>query len=125
MTIVATIEPPVAGPAMKKLLAIALFAAAHAAWAAQPLLTPAELGAQIGQANAPRVIDIRDPAAYGAQHIPGAISAPYGKWRGPADNPGALIDTAKLTELVQSLGLTPATVRTYLRTAYAALGVSN
>ena len=94
---------------MKKLLAIALFAAAHAAWAAQPLLTPAELGAQVGQANAPRVIDIRDPAAYGAQHIPGAISAPYGKWRGPADNPGALIDTAKLTELVQSLGLTPAT----------------
>ena len=95
---------------MKKLLVIATFAtAAHAAWAAQPLLTPAELSAQAAQANAPRVIDIRDPAAYGAQHIPGAISAPYGKWRGPADNPGELIDTPKLTELVQALGLTPAT----------------
>ena len=92
---------------MKKLLALALFATAvHTAWAAQPLLTPAELSAQ---ATPPRVIDIRDPAAYGAQHIPGAVNAPYGKWRGPASNPGELPDSLKLTELVQSLGLTPAT----------------
>ena len=95
---------------MKKLLALALFATAvHTAWAAQPLLTPAELSAQAAQAAPPRVIDIRDPAAYGAQHIPGAVSAPYGKWRGPASNPGELPDGPKLTELLQSLGLTPAT----------------
>ncbi len=77
--------------------------------AAQPLLKPAELTAI--QASAPqlRVIDIRDPQAYGARHIPGAVSAPYGKWRGPATNPGELPDISKLTQLVQSLGLTPAT----------------
>lgn len=95
---------------MKKLLAVAVIAtAAHAAWSAQPLLTPAELATQQTQANAPRVIDIRDPASYSAGHIPGAINAPYGKWRGPADNPGALLDTPKLTELAQSLGLTAST----------------
>lgn len=98
---------------MKKLLALAVFAtAAHvapAAWAAQPLLTPAELKAQTTQATPPRVIDIRDPASYGAQHIPGAVNAPYGKWRGPASNPGELPDLPRLTALVQSLGLTPTT----------------
>src|SRR5690606_19179208 len=50
---------------------------------------------------------IRDAQAYGAQHIPGALNAPYGKWRGPATNPGELPDVSKLTQLVQSLGLTP------------------
>ena len=98
---------------MKKLLALAVFAtAAHvapAAWAAQPLLTPAELKAHTTQATPPRVIDIRDPASYGAQHIPGAVNAPYGKWRGPASNPGELPDLPRLTALVQSLGLTPTT----------------
>ncbi|MBS0293031.1 MAG: sulfurtransferase [Proteobacteria bacterium] len=95
---------------MKKLFALALFAAAaHFAWGAQPLLTPAELSAQVAQSQPLRVIDIRDPASYGAQHIPGAVSAPYGKWRGPAGNPGELLDQAQFTELVQSLGLTPAT----------------
>ena len=95
---------------MKKLLALAALATAfHTAWAAQPLLTPAELSAQQAQASAPRVIDIRDPASYSAQHIPGAINAPYGKWRGPASNPGELLDAPKLTELAQSLGLTAST----------------
>lgn len=95
---------------MKHLLALAVIAtAAHGAWAAQPLLTPAELNAQAAQATPPRVIDIRDPASYGARHIPGAVNAPYGKWRGPASNPGELPDTPKLTALVQSLGLTPST----------------
>ena len=95
---------------MKKLLAFAVLATAfHASWAAQPLLTPAELSAQQAQAGAPRVIDIRDPATYSAQHIPGAVNAPYGKWRGPASNPGELLDAPKLTELAQSLGLTAST----------------
>lgn len=94
---------------MKKFLASALIAsAAQAAVAAPPLLTPAELSAPQAQSAQLRIIDIRDPASYGKQHIPGAISAPYGKWRGPASNPGALPETAKLTDLVQSLGLTPA-----------------
>lgn len=95
---------------MKKMLAFAA-ALTAAQWvaAAQPLLTPAELTAIHTSAPQLRVIDIRDPQSYGAQHIPGAVSAPYGKWRGPATNPGELPDISKLTQLVQSLGLTPAT----------------
>lgn len=94
---------------MKKILAFAVsIAAAGASFAAQPLLTPTELKAQLGQPNL-RVIDIRDPKAYAADHIPGAVNAPYGKWRGPATNPGELPETPQLTALVRSLGLTPET----------------
>ena len=78
------------------------------ALAAQPLLTPAELNASLSKPNV-RVIDIRDPQSYAAGHIPGAVSAPYGQWRGPAGNPGELPALPKLTALVQSLGLTAAT----------------
>ena len=78
------------------------------AWAAQPLLTPAELNASLGKPTV-RVIDIRDPKSYAAGHIPGAVNAPYGQWRGPAVNPGELPALPKLTALVQSLGLTAAT----------------
>lgn len=95
---------------MKKILAFALaLSAGHWAFAAQPLLTPAQLSAIPASTATLRVIDIRDPQAYAKQHIPGAVNAPYGKWRGPATNPGELPDIAKLTQLVQSLGLTPAT----------------
>lgn len=94
---------------MKKFLAFAVsLAAAGAAFAAQPLLAPAELKARLGQPEV-RVIDIRDPQAFAASHIPGAVNAPYGKWRGPASNPGELPELGKLTELVRSLGLTPGT----------------
>lgn len=94
---------------MKKILTFAVaLAAAGLSFAAQPLLTPAELKAQLGAPNL-RVIDIRDAKAYAAQHIPGALNAPYGKWRGAATNPGRLPELPKLTELVRSLGLTPAT----------------
>jgi thiosulfate/3-mercaptopyruvate sulfurtransferase len=75
---------------------------------AQPLLTPQELQPRLGDPNV-RVIDIRDPKAYAAGHIPGAVSAPYGQWRGPATNPGELPALPKLTALVQRLGLTPTT----------------
>jgi thiosulfate/3-mercaptopyruvate sulfurtransferase len=80
-----------------------------AAHAAQPLLSPAELASAQQGAAAPVVIDIREPKLYAEGHIPGALNAPYGKWRGPATNPGELPDLPKLTALVQSLGLTPAT----------------
>jgi thiosulfate/3-mercaptopyruvate sulfurtransferase len=78
------------------------------ALAAPPLLTPAELAARTAGPDV-RVIDIRDAAAYANEHIPGAVSAPYGTWRGPAGNPGELPPLPKLTTLVQRLGLTPAT----------------
>lgn len=88
------------------LLASSWLTAAHAA---QPLLSPAELATAQQSAAAPVVIDIREPRLYAEGHIPGALNAPYGKWRGPATNPGELPDLPKLTALVQSLGLTPAT----------------
>ena len=92
-------------------VASALFASSWltAAHAAQPLLSPAELASAQQGAAAPVVIDIREPKLYAEGHIPGALNAPYGKWRGPATNPGELPDLPKLTALVQSLGLTPAT----------------
>ncbi len=90
------------------LLGLALAPLASVALAAQPLLSPQELQARLSDPNV-RVIDIREPAAYAANHIPGALSAPYAQWRGPATNPGELPHLPKLTTLVQSLGLTPAT----------------
>ena len=78
------------------------------AFAAQPLLTPQELQLRLTDPNV-RVIDIRDTKAYTVGHIPGAVSAPYGQWRGPTTNPGELPTLPKLTALVQSLGLSPAT----------------
>ena len=91
-------------------LVLALSAAAFSAsaCAAQPLLSPAELQAKLSDANV-RVIDIRDPKSYATNHIPGAVNAPYGTWRGPASNPGELPALPNLTTLVQSLGLTPST----------------
>jgi thiosulfate/3-mercaptopyruvate sulfurtransferase len=92
---------------MKNLLVfVSTLAVAGASFGAQALVNPAELNAQLGQADV-RVIDIRDPSAFAAQHIPGAVNAPYGKWRGPASNPGELPPLPKLTALVRSLGLTP------------------
>ena len=93
---------------MKALLIAAALGACMAAHA-QPLMSPAELAAAQHTQPAPVVIDIREPKLYTEGHIPGALNAPYGKWRGPATNPGELPDISKLTTLVQSLGLTPAT----------------
>ena len=90
------------------LLGTASLLTASAALAAPPLLAPAELNALL-KSPAVRVIDIRDPKAYADKRIPGAVSAPYGEWRGPAANPGELPELPKLTALVQRLGLTPAT----------------
>jgi len=80
----------------------------QAAPAVPPLLGAAELQARLAQPEL-RVIDIRSPKVFDAKHIPGALSAPYSSWRGPAANPGELPDLGRLTRLVQRLGLTPAT----------------
>ena len=64
--------------------------AANAYAQAQPLVDEQQLAALI-ELPTVQVIDIRSPEDYAADHISGAISAPYGKWRGPADNPGQLI----------------------------------
>lgn len=88
--------------------ALSLGLAATSTFAAPPLLAPKELQTRLTDPNV-RVIDIRDPKSYAAGHIPGAVNAPYGQWRGPASNPGEMPALPKLTALVQSLGLTPAT----------------
>src|SRR5699024_3002768 len=74
------------------------------ALAAEPLLTPDELSHVDSKADV-TVVDIRSADDYAAGHIPGAVSAPYSQWRGPADNPGKLPSKEDLTRLVRSLGL--------------------
>ncbi|MEC8254977.1 MAG: rhodanese-like domain-containing protein [SAR324 cluster bacterium] len=89
------------------------FAFANSVSGWKPLLSANELN-QILQAHsdAVTVIDIRLPNApdpdssYNAGHIPGALSSPYGNWRGPAENPGKFLSQSQLTTLVQGLGLT-------------------
>lgn len=72
----------------------------------QPLLEAQQLRAALDANPALQIIDIRSPADYAAGHIPNAISAPYGKWRGPANNPGQLADKAHFEQLTRQLGLT-------------------
>lgn len=94
---------------MKNLLAaFTLATVTGLAGAAQPLLE-AQSVATLSDRPDVRVIDIRPPKDYAQGHIEGAVSAPYGRWRGPASNPGELPELNQLTELVQSLGLTPET----------------
>lgn len=76
--------------------------------AAEPLLSAQSVQAGLTVPNTV-LIDIRDPKSYAAGHIAGALSAPYGTWRGPATNPGELPSMDQLTKLVQRLGLTPET----------------
>jgi thiosulfate/3-mercaptopyruvate sulfurtransferase len=81
---------------------------AGAARAAAPLVSPVELLA-LAKAGDVRLVDVRDAQAYALQHLPGAVSAPYARWRGPASNPGLVPALPALTALVQELGLTPDT----------------
>lgn len=72
----------------------------------QPLLEATELNQALSAYPELQIIDIRSPEDYAAGHIPQARSAPYGQWRGPADNPGKLADNAHFQQLVRQLGLT-------------------
>ncbi|WP_297614318.1 sulfurtransferase [uncultured Roseicyclus sp.] len=84
------------------------------AWAnLGPLVTTADLTGAL-QTDPPIILDIRAPRAaegkpnvetYTAGHIPGAINAPYGRFRGPAENPGQPPSEADLTTLLRELGL--------------------
>lgn len=75
------------------------------AFAAQPLVTAAELAA--AKADSKRVIiDIRDSVVpYQNGHIADAVHAPYSKWRGPKESPGRLPSNEALTALVQLVGI--------------------
>lgn len=93
---------------MHRFLFLCLLWLAGPAFAASPLIAPDALDALIVK-NAVRIIDIREGPAYALQHVPTAVSAPYGLWHGADSNPGLVPQPAELTELVQSLGLTPQT----------------
>ncbi|MDZ7709184.1 MAG: rhodanese-like domain-containing protein [Roseovarius sp.] len=87
-------------------LILALAAAPLAAQAGfGPLAGPDALGAALDGADAPVVLDIRGRRSYERGHIPGARNAPYGLFRGPAENPGELVTEAHLTEVLRGLGL--------------------
>lgn len=92
-------------------IAAAAFALAPAVAAAAPdgwsnLMEPQELAAVLERAPEVRVVQVGDAAA---GYLPGAVSAPYAEWRGPADNPGQLPPTEVLQDLVQDLGIEPDT----------------
>lgn len=92
----------------------AIFLTVGAAWAdLGPLIDAPTLASAIAT-DAPVILDIRPRQAaegrpnldtYSAGHIPGAISAPYGRFRGPAANPGMPPSEADLTTLLRDLGL--------------------
>ena len=71
-----------------------------------PLLEPNELAVRLEDGRL-RVIDIRDDEQ--PAYVPGAVSAPYAQWRGPADDPGRLPDAAALSALLQRLGIDAST----------------
>jgi len=68
-----------------------------------PLVTPAQLSAAMDDVK-PVILDIRGDE-YAKGHLPGAVHAPYGLFRGPKDNPGQVPDVAKLEQTFESLGL--------------------
>lgn len=70
-----------------------------------PLVTPEELQALVVGPEAPLVLDIRGET-YDQGHVEGAISAPYERFRGPADNPGALLSEDQLQATLRELGVT-------------------
>ncbi|MBE9638210.1 sulfurtransferase [Salipiger mangrovisoli] len=82
--------------------------AATAALAADlaPLVSPAELEGALAGAETPQILDIRGDA-YADGHIAGALSAPYGLFRGPEDNPGAVVPADQLETTYETLGLSP------------------
>lgn len=75
--------------------------AAPQGWA--PLLTPEQLSAFLDSEADVRVVHLT--GSYDEGHIPGAVSAPYGQFRGPEDNAGQLPALPELTRIVQGLGI--------------------
>lgn len=82
---------------------LALASAVSAAASFGPLVTPTELAEGLDDVQ-PVLLDIRGDD-YAKSHIPGAISAPYGLFRGPKNNPGQVPEVAALESSFESLGL--------------------
>lgn len=80
------------------------FASPAAAWSV--LVTPQALAPMAEEAEAV-ILDIRSVRAYAEGHVEGAINVPYHAWRGPEENPGALISDEKLSLLLSEAGVEP------------------
>jgi len=87
-------------------VAVGLAAGSAEAESWSRLVDPDDL-AVLTAAGSVTVLDIREPKDYAAGHVDGSLSAPYGTWRGPKDNPGLELSDATLTERLQSLGIEP------------------
>src|SRR5699024_11881960 len=87
------------------LLSGALFLLSAGVAVAAPLITADALHESVAKVDNQRIIDIRPADDYAAGHVPGAVSAPYNQWRGPAASPGQVLETAELTRLVRQLGI--------------------
>ncbi|HMN20831.1 MAG TPA: rhodanese-like domain-containing protein [Ottowia sp.] len=96
-------------PALLRLLLLALACLIGTTAAGQPLLTPTQLQALLQEDPGVRLVDVREGPAYALQHLPGAVSAPYGRWRLVDQNLGLPPTADELVALVQDLGLTPDT----------------
>lgn len=68
-----------------------------------PLTSPDEL-VQLIRTGDPLILDIRGEQVEDGR-IPGAVSAPYGRFRGPQENPGQLLSDEQFTEVFRSLGV--------------------
>lgn len=79
------------------------FSAAAAPQGWTVLLEPAQLANILAATPDVRILHVT--GSYEDGHIPGAISAPYAQFRGPSENPGAVVSIDALTTIVQSLGL--------------------
>jgi thiosulfate/3-mercaptopyruvate sulfurtransferase len=99
---------------LKSFAALFLAVSLPSAMAFGPVISPQELKALLGQDNL-RVFDIREakgsPEApnFEAGHIPGAVSTPYSSFRGDKNNPGRPVAESKLSALLSTAGVTPAT----------------
>jgi thiosulfate/3-mercaptopyruvate sulfurtransferase len=71
---------------------------------ATPVVSASDLNQYIAQKNV-RILDIRSPQEYAAGHIPGAVNTPYGDFRGPKENAGALRPAAEITNVLRKAGV--------------------
>ena len=83
------------------LATVAVAAMAGQAVAAEwkKLMEPADLASVVGDVV---VVDIRGQKEFARGSIKGAVNAPYGTWRGPADNPGQVLTDAGFVVTVRS-----------------------
>ncbi|MEM7490910.1 MAG: LysM peptidoglycan-binding domain-containing protein, partial [Pseudomonadota bacterium] len=71
-------------------------------WSVMP--SPAAIAAIMAEAEV-QVVDIRSAGRVADGVVPGAVAVPYGRWRGPDDNPGAAPAEAELAAVIGAAGL--------------------